>query len=160
MTSPPGNAGAAAAESNANGSSRVPFGTFTGVFTPTLLTIFGVIMYVRVGWAVGNGGLMGAWLVMLLAMGITTLTGLSLSSIATNTRIGAGGPYAVIARSLGFEVGGSIGVPLSLTRPLGVAMYIIGFPGTPNVDDFIECVRMARGTCIFVRDSGRENALV
>ncbi len=103
------------------------FGTFTGVFTPTLLTIFGVIMYVRVGWSVGNAGLIGTWLVMLLAMGITAATGLSLSSIATNTRIGAGGPYAIMARSLGLEVGGSIGLPLYLTRPLGVAMYIIGF---------------------------------
>ncbi len=106
---------------------RVLFGTFTGVFTPTLLTIFGVIMYVRVGWTVGNAGLAGAWLVMLLAMGITTATGLSLSSIATNTRIGPGGPYAILSRSLGFEVGGAIGLPLYLTRPLGVAMYIIGF---------------------------------
>ncbi len=105
----------------------VKFGTFTGVFTPTLLTIFGVIMYVRVGWAVGNAGLLGTWLVMFLAMGITTATGLSLSSIATNTRIGAGGPYAIMARSLGLEVGGSIGAPLFLTRPLGVAMYVIGF---------------------------------
>ena len=103
------------------------FGTFTGVFTPTLLTILGVIMYVRLGWVVGNAGLMGAWLLMLLAMGITACTGLSLSSIATNTRLGAGGPYALISRSLGFEVGGSIGVPLYLSRPLGVAMYIFGF---------------------------------
>lgn len=106
---------------------RVLFGTFTGVFLPTVLTIFGVIMYVRVGWAVGNAGLFGTWLVMVLAMAITAATGLSLSSIATNTRIGPGGPYAIMARSLGFELGGSIGLPLFLTRPLGVAMYIIGF---------------------------------
>jgi len=109
------------------GATPPKFGTFTGVFLPTLLTIFGVIMYVRVGWSVGNAGLLGTWLVMLLAMGITTATGLSLSSIATNTRIGAGGPYAIMTHSLGLEVGGSIGLPLYLTRPLGVAMYIIGF---------------------------------
>lgn len=103
------------------------FGTFTGVFTPTLLTILGVIMYVRLGWVVGNAGLIGAFALMALAMGITACTGLSLSSIATNTRLGAGGPYAIISRSLGLEVGGSIGVPLYLSRPLGVAMYIFGF---------------------------------
>jgi amino acid transporter len=106
---------------------RVLFGTFTGVFTPTLLTIFGVIMYVRIGWSVGNAGIMGTWLVMALAIAITTATGLSLSSIATNTKVGPGGPYAIMSRSLGFDVGGAIGVPLFLTRPLGVAMYIIGF---------------------------------
>ena len=115
------------ADVTASPSQRKLFGTFTGVFLPTLLTIFGVIMYVRIGWAVGNAGLFGTWLVMVLAMGITAATGLSLSSIATNTRIGPGGPYAIMARSLGFELGGSIGLPLYLTRPLGVAMYIIGF---------------------------------
>ncbi len=114
-------------QSSKDAASERKFGTFTGVFTPTLLTILGVIMYVRLGWVVGNAGLLGAWLLMLLAMGITACTGLSLSSIATNTRLGAGGPYALISRSLGFEVGGSIGVPLYLSRPLGVAMYIFGF---------------------------------
>jgi solute carrier family 12 sodium/potassium/chloride transporter 2 len=103
------------------------FGTFTGVFTPTLLTILGVILYVRLGWVVGNAGLLGAYLVMGLAMIITLCTGLSLSSIATNRRLGAGGPYAIISKALGFEVGGSIGLPLYLSRPLGVAMYIFGF---------------------------------
>ncbi len=105
----------------------VKFGTFTGVFTPTLLTILGVIMYVRVGWVVGNAGLLGAFLILGLGILITLCTGLSLSSIATNTRIGPGGPYAIMNRSLGIEVGGAIGIPLYLTRPLGVAMYIIGF---------------------------------
>ena len=103
------------------------FGTFTGVFTPTLLTILGVIMYIRVGWVVGTAGLLGAGAIMGLAILITTCTGLSLPSIATNTRIGDGGPYAIIAKSLGLEVGGAVGIPLYLTRPLGVAMYIFGF---------------------------------
>ena len=102
------------------------FGTFTGVFTPTLF-ILGVIMFVRLGWIVGNAGLLGAFGIITVAMGITGATGLSLSSIATNTRLGAGGPYSVISRSLGLEVGGSIGVPLYLSRPLGVAMYVFGF---------------------------------
>ncbi|MGB1014763.1 MAG: amino acid permease, partial [Nannocystaceae bacterium] len=117
----------ASAPGASDGPKMVKFSTFTGVFTPTLLTILGVIMYVRLGWVVGNAGVMGGWLVMLVAMGITACTALSLSSIATNTRIGAGGPYAIISKSLGLEVGGSIGVPLYLSRPLGVAMYIFGF---------------------------------
>lgn len=103
------------------------FGTFTGVFTPTLLTILGVIMFVRLPWVVGNGGILGSFSVLGLAMGITVCTGLSLSSIATNTRVGAGGPYAMISSSLGLEIGGSIGVPLYLSRPLGIAMYVFGF---------------------------------
>ncbi len=103
------------------------YGTMAGVFTPTLLTILGVIMYLRLPWVVGNGGLLGAGLVMLLAIGISVTTGLSLSSIATNTRLGAGGPYAIISKSLGLEIGGSVGVPLYLSQALAVAMYIFGF---------------------------------
>ena len=82
-------------------------GTFGGVFTPTVLTILGVILYLRLGWVIGNGGLIGGLLVIGLAVGITAATNLALSSIATNTRLGAGGPYAIISRSLGLEVGGS-----------------------------------------------------
>lgn len=97
------------------------------MFTPTLLTILGVIMYLRLGWVVGNGGLLGGLLVMGVALTITTATGLSLSSIATNSRLGAGGPYAIISRSLGLEIGGSVGVPLFLSQALAVTMYIFGF---------------------------------
>src|SRR6056297_3532315 len=103
------------------------FGTFTGVFLPTLLTILGVIMFLREGWVVGNAGLLGAWLVILLAFGITGFTGLSLSSIATNIRVGAGGAFNIISQSLGLEVGGSVGVPLYLSQALAVSMYIFGF---------------------------------
>ncbi len=103
------------------------FGTFAGVFTPTLLTILGVIMYLRLPWVVGNAGLLGSWLILAVAFGITAATGLSLSSIATNTRLQAGGPYTIIARSLGLEVGGSVGVPLFVSQALAVAMYVFGF---------------------------------
>lgn len=102
------------------------FGTFAGVFTPTLLTILGVIMYLRLGWVVGNGGLLGGWLIILVSVAITLSTGLSLSSIATNTRLGAGGPYAIISKSLGSEIGGSVGVPLYVSQALAVSMYIFG----------------------------------
>ncbi len=99
----------------------------TGVFTPTLLTILGVIMFLRLPWVVGNAGLAGGVVIVLIAMGISIATGLSLSSIATNTRLGVGGPYAIISKSLGLEVGGSVGVPLYISQALAVAMYIFGF---------------------------------
>lgn len=103
------------------------FGTFSGVFTPTLLTILGVIMFLREGWVVGNAGLLGAWGIIILSFSITTFTALSLSSIVTNIKMGAGGAFSVISQSLGLEVGGSIGVPLYLSQALAVSMYIFGF---------------------------------
>jgi len=106
---------------------RKLFGTFSGVFTPTLLTILGVIMYLREGWVVGNAGLLGAWLIILISFGITSCTAFSLSSVTTNIRIGAGGAFSIIAQSLGLEVGGSVGIPLYLAQALAVAMYVFGF---------------------------------
>lgn len=103
------------------------FGTFAGVFTPTLLTILGVIMYLRTGWVVGNAGVLGGLAVILLAFGITIATGLSMASVTTNIRIGAGGAYSIISQSLGIEVGGSVGIPLFLSQALAVAMYVFGF---------------------------------
>ena len=102
-------------------------GTFAGVFTPTILTILGVIMYLRMGWVVGNAGFGGAILIIILAKMITITTGLSIAAIATNTRVGAGGSYALISRSLGLEAGSAVGIPLYLSQTLGGAMYISGF---------------------------------
>jgi amino acid transporter len=103
------------------------FGTFGGVFTPTLLTILGVIMYLRLGWVVGNAGLLGAWLIIIISFLITLTTALSMASITTNIRIGAGGAYAIISQSLGLEVGGSLGIPRYISQGLAVTMYIFGF---------------------------------
>ncbi len=103
------------------------FGTFQGVFTPVMLTILGVIMYLREGWVVGNAGLVGAILIILLASFITLCTSLSMSSITTNIRIKAGGAFSIISQSLGLEAGGAIGIPLYLAQAFAVAMYIFGF---------------------------------
>lgn len=114
-------------EDSGAGKSIKKFGTFSGVFVPTLLTILGVIMFLRLGWVVGSVGLIGAWIIILLAFTITTATALSMSSITTNMRIGSGGAYSIISRSLGLEIGGSIGVPLYLSLTLSMVMYIFGF---------------------------------
>lgn len=103
------------------------FGTFEGVFVPTLLTILGVILFLREGWVVGNAGLLGAWAVIGASVAITAATGLSLSSVASNTRLPAGGAYAIIRRSFGLEVAGSLGLPLYVSQGLVVAMYLFGF---------------------------------
>lgn len=103
------------------------FGTFKGVFTPSILTILGVIMYLRLGWVTGHLGLVLTLVTVTLATAITFLTGLSLSAIATNMKIGGGGAYFIISRSLGLEIGAAIGVPLFLAQSIGVAFYIAGF---------------------------------
>ncbi len=102
-------------------------GTFGGVFTPSILTILGVIMYLRFGWVVGNVGLIGTLLIVTLSTSITFLTSLSIASISTNTKVKAGGAYYMISRSLGVEIGGALGIPLYLAQTFSVALYVMGF---------------------------------
>lgn len=97
------------------------------MFTPTVLTILGVIMYIRLGWVIGNAGVLGAVLILLIAVAITVATALSLSTITTNIRIGSGGAFSLISQSLGLEIGGAIGIPFYFAQAVAVAMYVFGF---------------------------------
>ncbi len=103
------------------------FGAFTGVFVPTFLSIVGVILFLRLGYVVGGAGLLGAIAIIVIAVSVTISTGLSLSSIASNIRIGAGGAYSIINKTLGLEIGGSVGIPLYLAQTFSVALYLFGF---------------------------------
>ncbi|ANV92186.1 amino acid permease [Picosynechococcus sp. PCC 8807] len=106
---------------------KAGLGMFGGVFTPSLLTILGVIMYLRFGWVVGNVGLFGTWLIVTMAVSITFLTTLSICAIATDRVVRTGGAYFMISRSLGIETGGAVGIPLYFAQALSVALYTIGF---------------------------------
>lgn len=103
------------------------FGTFAGVFTPSILTILGVIMYMRLGWVVGQAGLISALVIILLAHIISVSTGLSISSIATDKKIRAGGIYYILSRSLGLPMGGAIGITLFIGTALSISLYLVGF---------------------------------
>ncbi len=108
------------------------FGAFAGVFTPSILTILGVIMYMRLGWVVGNEGLIGAITIIIIAHIIAITTGLSVSSVATDKKIGAGGIYYVLSRSMGVPIGGSIGIALYVGTAFSIALYLIGFAESFN----------------------------
>ncbi len=109
------------------GENHKRFGTFDGVFVPTILTIIGVILYLRLGWVVGHVGLLGAFLIIILAHISTITTGLAMASMTTNVKIGDGGFYSILSRSLGLEIGGAIGISLYISQTLSIALYIIGF---------------------------------
>ncbi len=106
---------------------RHQFGTFAGVFTPAILTILGVIMFLRSGYVVGAAGIRGAVLILLVAESIVLVTALSISAIATNTPVGSGGAYFLISRTLGAQFGGAIGLALFLAQALSVPFYLLGF---------------------------------
>ena len=97
------------------------------MFTPCVLTILGVIMFLRFGHVVGQAGILATLGIVLSANLITLLTAFSLSAIATNTHVKGGGAYFLISRSLGAEFGGMIGVVFFLAQAVSVSMYVIGF---------------------------------
>ena len=104
------------------------FGAFGGVFTPSILTILGVIMYMRLGMVVGNAGTLFTTIaIILLAHIVSVTTGLSVSSVATDKKIKAGGIYYMLSRSLGLPIGGAIGITLFVATALSIALYLIGF---------------------------------
>jgi amino acid transporter len=107
--------------------SKGKLGTFAGVFTPSILTILGIILFLRLGYVVGNAGLGLALLILLLANGISVLTSVSLSAIATNLKVKGGGDYYLISRTLGHEFGGAIGIVVFLAQSVSIAFYCLGF---------------------------------
>ncbi len=103
------------------------FGTFGGVFTPSILTIFGLIMFMRTNYVVGSAGIAGALIILFIAESITIASGLSISAISTNTPVKGGGAYFLISRSLGPGFGSSIGLSLFIAQALSVPFYVLGF---------------------------------
>jgi len=102
-------------------------GTFAGVFTPSILTILGIILFLRLGYVVGSAGLARALIIITLANAISVLTSISLSAVATNIKVKGGGDYYLISRTLGSEFGGAIGMVLFLAQSVSIAFYCIGF---------------------------------
>lgn len=102
-------------------------GTFAGVFTPSVLTILGIILFLRMGFVVGAAGLARALIIIAAANLISVLTSFSLAAIATNLKVKGGGDYYLISRTLGVEFGGALGLVLFLAQSVSIAFYCIGF---------------------------------
>ncbi len=112
------------------GTRRTPeggLGTFAGVFTPSVLTILGIILFLRLGFVVGSAGLGRALIMIGVANLISVLTSFSLATIATNLKVKGGGDYYLISRTLGVEFGGALGIVLFAAQSISIAFYSIGF---------------------------------
>lgn len=94
---------------------------------PSVLTILGVVMFMLFGQVTGRAGLTHTIMIVMLANVVSILTSLSLAVIATNAKVGGGGDYFLISRSLGLEMGGAIGTVLYLAQSMSIGFYIVGF---------------------------------
>uniref|UniRef100_A0A8C6YRU5 Solute carrier family 12 member 2 n=1 Tax=Nothoprocta perdicaria TaxID=30464 RepID=A0A8C6YRU5_NOTPE len=123
-------AGEAAATYTPDSKGVVKFGWIKGVLVRCMLNIWGVMLFIRLSWIVGQAGIGLSVLVIAMATVVTTITGLSTSAIATNGFVRGGGAYYLISRSLGPEFGGAIGLIFAFANAVAVAMYVVGFAET------------------------------
>uniref|UniRef100_A0A8C9TIG4 Solute carrier family 12 member 7 n=1 Tax=Scleropages formosus TaxID=113540 RepID=A0A8C9TIG4_SCLFO len=101
-------------------------GTFIGVYLPCMQNILGVILFLRLTWIVGTAGVLETFAIVFMCCSCTMLTAISMSAIATNGVVPAGGSYYMISRSLGPEFGGAVGLCFYLGTTFAGSMYILG----------------------------------
>ncbi|KAJ8736130.1 hypothetical protein PYW08_006786 [Mythimna loreyi] len=117
---------ASAADPDAKPAPPARMGTLIGVYLPCIQNIFGVILFIRLTWVVGTAGAIQGFLIVLVCCCTTMLTAISMSAIATNGVVPAGGSYFMIGRALGPECGGAVGMLFYTGTTLAAAMYIVG----------------------------------
>merc|ERR1719228_2110541 len=114
----------------------VKLGWINGVYMPCLLNIWGVMLFLRLTWVMGQCGIVQGLLVMTLCNVVTTITAISMSAVSTNGQIKGGGVYYMISRALGPEFGGAIGLMFTLANSIAVSMYIVGF-----AESLLDCLQ-------------------
>ncbi len=138
-----------------NGKEPVKFGTFGGVFTPSILTTFGVIMFMRANYVVGEAGIINAALILFISQFITLLTTLSIGAISTNMSVKGGGAYYIVSRVLGAELGGAIGIALFAAQVISISFYLLGFTEAvtvafPSTAQYFMYIGLISATVLFL----------
>lgn len=83
-------------------------------------------MFIRFGFILGQGGVVGIMGMMAVAYLINLVTTMSISAVASNGTVRGGGAYYLISRSLGPEFGGSIGIVFYMGFVFNTGMNAVG----------------------------------
>uniref|UniRef100_A0A674CR70 Solute carrier family 12 member 8 n=1 Tax=Salmo trutta TaxID=8032 RepID=A0A674CR70_SALTR len=105
----------------------VLFGTWDGVFTTCMINIFGVVLFLRTGWLVGNLGVLLGMLLVSVVVIVALVTVMSGIGVCERCGVGSGGVYSMISTVLGGRVGGTVGLLYVFGQCVAGAMYITGF---------------------------------
>jgi amino acid transporter len=90
------------------------------------LSIFGFVLFARLPWMVGECGVWLTLVGIVICFAVTFFTTISLAAISTNGFTGDGGPYMMIARCLGPQIGTTVGITFVLANSVATAMYLVG----------------------------------
>jgi len=102
-------------------------GAFAGVFVPTCENMWGVLIFLRFYFVVGQAGVMGALLCVLISFCAAFCTTSSMSAIVSSGGlVSKGGPYYMISRALGPVVGASVGIMYWLAITLLAVLETLG----------------------------------
>ncbi|XP_058510684.1 solute carrier family 12 member 8 [Solea solea] len=105
----------------------VLFGTWDGVFTTCMINIFGVVLFLRTGYLVGNTGVPLGMLLVSSVVVVALVTVMSGIGMCEHCGVGSGGIYSMISTVLGGRVGGTVGLLYVFGQCVAGAMYITGF---------------------------------
>jgi potassium/chloride transporter 4/5/6 len=100
--------------------------TLHGVIFPSLQSILGVLLFLRLTHITSQAGCIYTTILILISTSSTLLTWSSLSAIVTNGQIQNGGPYYIISRTLGVDIGCSLGILYYIGNTLSGGMYVLG----------------------------------
>jgi len=68
----------------------IKLGWIKGVLVPCLLSIWGVMLFLRMPWILGQAGIFHSIIIILIALVIILITTFSLSAISTNGKVKGG----------------------------------------------------------------------
>ncbi|KAL9962137.1 hypothetical protein ACROYT_G031215 [Oculina patagonica] len=106
---------------------RVLFGTWDGVFTSCMLNIFGVVIFLRTGWMVGNAGIGLSLLIIVLTLLVALAPALSAIGVCERCHVESGGVYFLLSHVLGQRSGGTIAILYSFGMAVSISLFCAGF---------------------------------
>ncbi|XP_071506178.1 solute carrier family 12 member 8-like [Diadema antillarum] len=105
----------------------VLFGTWDGVFTSCMINIFGVVIFLRTGWMVGNAGVGLSVLIILMTVTVALISSLAAIGVCERCKMESGGIYFLLSHVLGARMGATLGILYSFGQTVACALYCTGF---------------------------------
>uniref|UniRef100_A0A0K0FHT5 Solute carrier family 12 member 8 (inferred by orthology to a human protein) n=1 Tax=Strongyloides venezuelensis TaxID=75913 RepID=A0A0K0FHT5_STRVS len=109
---------------------KILFGTWDGVFPTVMVNIFGIIIFLRMGWIVGTAGIVNSLLLLVICTALSLITVFSAIGIFERCQIKNGGIYFLVSHVLGGQIGGAVGIVYVFGQAVGTSLVAVGFGET------------------------------